>query len=319
MKKRIVKLEGENKRNFWSTSMVLFLILSVLSCTQQKEKSMYHDQDVLGDSESAFEGEKHDYQDVVSSGVAVSVKGRKLIKTVALKFEVNDVFNATQEIESLAFKSNGFIVFSELSSTIDYRSNIRVSQDSSVTIDYCTHVSTLKLRVPTDSLNTFLKSMSHLITYLDYRNIQADDVTLSILRGELIQTRSAQYETNLRPKVNSGNKLKSVAEAENEMYSKQKQSDLALISNLELEDQIKLSTITMDIYQPQSKNIHKVKKDKIGIKQYQTPFITLLWESILSGWIGLQTFILFIVSIWEVILVLFLLGMVGFRFYKKNR
>jgi hypothetical protein len=137
-----------------------------------------------------------------------------------------------------------------------------------------------------------------------------------MLKNQLLQKRSKEFETRLIKGIAKEKKLKSITEAENELYNKQQQSDLALAANLELQDQLKYSTVTIKVYQSQSTQIN-LFMDIPTLEKYEPSFGTQLLEKVQLGWNGLIAFILFLVSIWEVILILIIMGLATSKLRKK--
>ncbi len=248
--------------------------------------------------------------------------GRKLITTSNLRFRVGDVFESTQQIESLALKNGGFIMLSDLTSRVDYNDQVRISKDSSMHVDYISCTSKINIRVPAGKLADFLSELAPMVDYLDTRNIAANDVTLTLLGNELLKQRTKKHNARLGSKITSSKNLSNIVYAEQQLLAKEEQSDLALISNLQLEDQIAFTTISMDVYQPQVKK-YKLVKDTPEFKRYEVPFTTRVVKSLDEGLDGLVSFILFMLSGWQVFLILiiianFLLGGIGLLTTQKR-
>lgn len=238
---------------------------------------------------------------------------RKFIRTAELKFKVKNVIKSTYDIENITNRKGGFVIFTNLTSHIDYVTTKAVSADSSLETSYFTVTNFITLRVPNTKLDSTLKEISSNIDFLDYRIIKAEDVALQIVSNNLTQRRSAKNEERLKHAIdNRGKKLNETTTAEEILLSKQEQADNASISNLSLTDQIKFSTINLSIYQRQTIKRELISNDK-NIDVYEPSFGTKVFESLKYGWNILETFLVFIVKLWG----LFLFALVAYFIYKR--
>ena len=254
--------------------------------------------------------------DYVSSSAAVvnpQDTVRKFIRTASLKFKVKDILRATYAIEEIASLQGGFVTHTHLASNIDYVTTTPVSADSSLISTYYTVVNSIELRVPNVKLDTALKEIARNIDFLDYRTIQAEDVSLKMLANELTQKRIAQNENRLVSAIdNRGRRLNETASAEELLLNKQEQADNAKIANLSLADKINFSTIIVSIYQRQSIKRELVFNDK-NIAAYKPGFGSRLVEAAQQGWNLLTAIVVFIVKLWWLIL----LGILAYWLYRK--
>ena len=227
---------------------------------------------------------------------------RKFVRTVELRFKVENVIKATYRIEDITSRHGGFVTYTNLNSTIDNVNTTKISADSSLETTYFTVLNSMTIRVPNTKLDTTLKDIAKHIDYLDYRIIKADDVALQILSNDLTQKRSTKTEKRLADAIDTrGKKLNETVQSEEILSNKQEQSDNAKIANLSLNDRINFSTITLSIYQRQ-----EIKRELISnhqnIKAYEPSFGKKIIESLTSGWEILEVVILFLLNLWGLIL-----------------
>jgi len=276
----------------------LSLTISVWSCNQSKEKAF--DNLSMSDSTSnAF---------ISSSAAVENAKDttRRFIRTADLKFKVHNVIKSTYDIENITNRHGGFVIYTNLTSTINNVTTNAVSTDSSLETTYYTVTNSISLRVPNTKLDTTLKEISNNIDYLDFRVIKAEDVALQILSNNLTQKRSAKNEERLTTAINNkGKKLYETNTAEELLLSKQEQADNATISNLSLTDQIKFSTINLSIYQRQTIKRELISNYK-NIEAYEPNFNTKFIEALKYGWVILESTIVFIAQLWGLLLFAFL-------------
>src|SRR6478735_2437237 len=147
----------------------------------------------------------------ISSSAAVANgkdSSRRFIRTAELKFKVKNVIRSTYDIENITNRKGGFVIFTNLTSNINYVTNKAVSADSSLETTYFTVTNFITLRVPNTKLDSTLKEISSNIDFLDYRIIKAEDVALQILSNNLTQKRSANNEERLTNAIDTrGKKL----------------------------------------------------------------------------------------------------------------
>ena len=175
---------------------------------------------------------------------------RRFIRTADLKFKVNEVDEAVINIENKTRSLGGFVNLSRLNYRIQDSTNISISQDSSLqTIHYVTEAF-LILRVPDyrmDSLLTILKPLS---TLMLNREIRADDVRIQMLANQLSNQRAIRASHRIGKDIDTkGRKLSEIEAAEKTREENEESADNAKIFNLTLDDEIKLSTISIEIYQ----------------------------------------------------------------------
>ena len=274
---------------------------------------------VLKDSYSS--NKEHSPKTYISSSAASgnpSDTTRKMIRTADIKFKVNDVIKATYKIENIVVKHNGFVQNTDLSSRINYTRETPIKEDSILVTTYYTVVNSLVLRVPNTKLDTTLKEIAQLVDFMDYRVINAKDVTLDLLSKRLEQNRLAKYDSRMKNAIDSkGKKLDDVTAAENNLLYKQEQADGAMLANLQILDKIKFSTITLSLYQNQSIKYDVIAKEK-AIKSYSEPFTSRFIDGLKFGWTIIVEFFLFLINSWSVILVGVLVFGVVRYFRKRN-
>ena len=176
----------------------------------------------------------------------------------------------------------------------------------------------MTLRVPNTELDTLLKQLAPLVEFLDYGIIKATDVGLDLLANRLTRHRSQKLDSRLS-KITDDSKSKAVdvtKAAESMEYSAEK-ADQALVSSLSLNDQIRFSTVTLEIYQRKSVKYNLIANEK-NVEAYKPGFWYQAGEAVSSGFELLKEFVLFLLQIWWLLIVIALLFW-GYPRYKKWR
>lgn len=244
--------------------------------------------------------------------------GHKFIRTADIKFRVKNVVEATYSIEDITRHFDGFVTYTRLGSTIDNTTLVPISADSSLESTYFTVRNEMTLRVPNTQLDTTLKSIAKLVDFMDYRIIHANDISLELLSQELTQKRISRNEKRLMNAIDEqGRKLNETVGAEENLLNKQEQSDRAKIAKLSLMDQVKYSTVKLEIYQRQEVTLEKVSHDK-NINEYKPGLGSRIGESFKKGWVVVESFIVAMTEIWW-LLILTVAGIILLRKFGSTK
>ncbi|HEY8401571.1 MAG TPA: DUF4349 domain-containing protein [Cytophagaceae bacterium] len=296
----------------------LFLIwgfLFLLSCSNSDHS--YHKESYAPMEEASVSDTTYSENILSSSAAIVNKKDtlRKFVRTADLKFRVKDVIKTTYQIEDITHRLGGFVIYTNLKSDIEYRTQTQISKDSLLETTHYTIVNSMKLRVPNYRLDTTLKAIGKLVDYMDYRIIQADDAGLEYLSHTLTQNRVKKSESRVNKLVEKDQKdLWESVDIEDKLYYRQEQADDALIAKYRLKDQIEFSTVSLHIYQKQATQNELVANNK-NIKAYEASFGVKVKDAFYSGWKVLEALILFLIEVWWLILT----GVVVLLVYKKYR
>jgi hypothetical protein len=323
-------------KNFMKNTIIAFaMICSLCACMKKAEEASQASADsssgytsatapseykseraaesVSGDKEMNGNAETY----ISSSAAKVSAKdsNRKFVRTADLRFRVKNVIKATYEIEDIVVRQDGFVTLTNLHSTIDYVENTAISKDSTLESTHYTVQNNMTIRVPNRLLDTTLKQIAKLVDYMDYRIIKAEDVSLQLLTNRLSQKRLTQHEQHLREAIaQRGRKLEETVTAEDNLLNRKEQADNSMVSNLYLNDQVQMSTITLALYQKQAVQRELTLNDR-NIEAYQPSFGSQILEALFVGWNVLQSVLIFIVKIWWLIL----LALGAYFLWKKYR
>ena len=238
---------------------------------------------------------------------------RKFIRTADAKFRVKSVEKSTYSIENTVTKFGGFVTHTNLQSRIIDSDRTVISQDSLLETTKFAVENNMTIRVPNMQLDTVLKCIAREIDFLDYRLIKADDVALKLLANELEQKRSNAQSERMEKAIDSnGKKLNQIVDAEEDLSSKRTIADQAKLANLNLEDQINFSTITLQLYQRDSVRRELLTNEK-NINSYRPHLGLKVMEGLKTGWYMLEEIIAFIIQLWALILI----GGISFWLYKR--
>ncbi|MFN7675273.1 DUF4349 domain-containing protein [Flavobacterium sp.] len=257
--------------------------------------------------------------ETTSSNAAVVKKesNRKFVRTADLKFKVKNVAKSTYAIENIVAKNGGFVTFTDLKSTVNEKSETKITQDSTLETTRFTVDNTITLRVPNTQLDTVLKLMVNEVAFLDSRLIKADDVALQLLSNKMAQKRLTSHQKRLEKGIDTkGKKLNDITNAEDKVLDRETESDETVLKNLNLEDQVNFSTVTLYLYQRESLLQEMVANEK-SINAYRPHIGLQILDGLKTGWFMFEAIIAFIVQLWSII-VLIILGLFIYKKYLKK-
>ena len=241
----------------------------------------------------------------------------QLIRTAQMKFRVKSVPEATYTIEDIITKHKGFIIRSAISNENNYYTTTNISKDSSLLTYHSNLIADLKLRVPRKQLDTVLKELAPLALEIDYRTIEANDVTLQLLSEKLKQERLNKKEKRVSNIDNNGKKLDSVIDAEEVLDNTIDDANKTKLAEYDIKDQIEYSTINIKLYQSTTNYQEKVLREK-PIEEYKPSLGEQAIEALHNGWIIISTLFIFLLNIWPIILIA-VLAWILYSKYKKRK
>jgi hypothetical protein len=227
---------------------------------------------------------------------------KKFIKTADLKFRVTNVLNATERIENLAAKYNGFITYSNLENVYKNSKTCQITRGLNLNSSQYVVVNEIHLRVPNERLDLFINELKSLVVFLDYRIFKLTDVTFELLANQKITERLGNYEKRETQHIDTkGKKLKETTIAEDILLYRQNQADYAQVQKLLLEDKLKYCDLIINIYQDPV-IVKQVVENFKYVSNAKPNFFVRIWDSIVQGWWILEEIIIFLFKVWGILL-----------------
>ena len=244
---------------------------------------------------------------------------KRFIRTANLRFKVSKVEDAVSDIESKSRALGGFASFSHLQNITQDSNSILLSRDSTLqSIHYRTEA-VLILRVPDYRMDSLLNDLKHLSSITMNREIRCDDVRARILANRLSYQRAIKINRRLAADIDlKGRKLSEIEQAEKTMEEKDESADNARLSNLTLDDAVKFSTVSVEMYEDPVIVYKQIAREKI-VSEYQTPFLTQLGESFSSGWQLLGDLIISITKYWSILVLCSVGYILLLKYFNANK
>ncbi|WP_081852529.1 DUF4349 domain-containing protein [Prevotella sp. 10(H)] len=241
----------------------------------------------------------------------------KFIRTAQVKFKVKDVVSATRKIEDVALINKGFIIKSSVNNENFRTETINISKDSAMVKYYCNLVSSINLKVPASSLDTVLRQIAPLALIVDYRIIDADDVTVKLMSDKLAQIRLAKRQKRISNAISTtGRKLDDIMAAEDALDETLADADRKVISEYNINEQIAYSTISISLYQDRIEYSEKVLR-QAPYEEYTPGFGSKIADGFAAGWSAVSMVFLCLVYIWP-LWVLVGIGVFLFIWFRKR-
>jgi hypothetical protein len=238
---------------------------------------------------------------------------RQFVRTADLKFRVRDVARTTHVVEDLTSRYGGFVTQNHLSSTHVYTHAVQVTADSLIETTEYRVENNLSLRVPNQNLDSLLRELSRQVQFLDYRIVNADEVSLQLLENKLKLQRAAQAEKRYEKAIDGrGRKLAETLEGESGRLALRQEADANTLRNLALADQVRYSTVKLAVYQRTTRTQEKVAAPVV-LPAYRPSLAARLTEAFLDGWEIMETLLVVITRLWA----LWGLGLLIWLGYRK--
>ncbi|MDR2495603.1 MAG: DUF4349 domain-containing protein [Tannerellaceae bacterium] len=299
---------------------IMAAIALALSCSQNRRAEIaIADEEAMELNESMKQAGSAQAPDAFTSAAAIvsADTTRKFVRTAGIKFRAADVLASTYDVEMIAVNQGGFVVSSQLNNRIDHVTTVDVGRDSCMETTCYTLESNIELRVPAANLDRTLREISLNVEQLDYRDIQADDVTLDFLRYSLArkrEERSAARAAQAIARARS-NPDDSSMTPEELARSSEERADEALLGGLRLADKVEFASISVHIFQRRQLKHEMFPKEQPA---YRPGIAVKISEAFCDGLEMMESLLLFIVRLW-VLIVGIAAGGLAWKYLRKLR
>lgn len=263
--------------------------------------------------------QKEEYADSTSSEkvmeVAISADTSssltdKIIKTADMRFRVKDVQDTKEKLSSAIKSQGGTVAEFSISSSIHETTKGRFSIDSLKEITSYQKEGLLVAKIPSEKLDDFTNSVAKMAVFVDHQAMKMDDQSIAYLSNKLkVQNRSEAITTINQTAKRKGNNV------ETSLYIKDDYVDKK-IENMNIDQRVKYSTITLNFYQDKTVKTLIVGNDNLS--DYKPGFFKRLGLNMMDGWKYFKELILAVSHLW----MFFVMGFVvffGIRYYLKSK
>ena len=217
---------------------------------------------------------------------------KKIIKDGDLTIQTNDIEVAKKRIDKLVESVNGYYERENL-----HKYDYRVSYN-------------LSIRVPANNFEKLLSSVETGNDEVENKNIRTRDVTEEYFDVSTRLATKRDYLKQYTVLLSRTNSVKDILEIKENIRNLQEEIESAEGRLRYLNDQVTFSTLTVELYQ---------KIDYVYKPKPKDSFFERVKSGVSTGWDMIVNFVLFLISIWSVLLVLILAFFFIRRKIKKRK
>ncbi|ASK31019.1 hypothetical protein CEY12_13285 [Chryseobacterium sp. T16E-39] len=279
------------KTTYTTLSLSAILLLSIYSCKKGEATAIDYEASATADSASVI------VSDSISSAATMNVKDKQFIKTADVSMEVKDVYEATISIEKSVQDLGGFVAHSNLHTNVISEDTYNTSTENAMLVKKYQTENRMQVRVPTAKLGELLTLINSKKLFLNSRSINAEDVTSNIKYAELEAKRIKKTSENISQLKTNKDKVK----MGNDNMSEE---NLQQLSNLNVTDNIKYSTVDIYINEPKIRIAEIAVTNTRNIdNKYKFNFIYDAKNAFVEGFYLIQKIAVGLITIWPVLLI----------------
>ena len=232
----------------------------------------------------------------------------KIIKTADMRFRVKDVQDAKEKLSSVVKSQGGTVAEFAINSYIHETTKVRYSIDSLKEITSYKKEGLLVAKIPSEKLDEFTNSVAKMALFVDNQAMKMDDQSIAYLSNKLkAQNRTEAINTINQTAKRKGNNVETSLYIKDDFIDKK-------IENMNIDQRVKYSTITLNFYQYNTVKTLIVGNDNLS--DYKPGFFKRLGLNMMDGWKYFKELILAVSHLW----MFFVIGFVvffGIRYYLR--
>lgn len=231
----------------------------------------------------------------------------KIMKTADMRFRVKDVQQTKEQLGAAVKAQGGTVAEFSIQSQIQESDKVKYSSDSLKEISSYRKEGLMVAKVPAEKLDDFTNSVAKMAVFVDQQSMKMDDQSIAYLANRL----KAQNRQKVIKQLDQSRKSR---DAETSFYISDDYIDKR-IENINIDNRVKFSTITLSFYQNNTVSTWIVGND--NLYSYRPGFFQRLGLNIADGWTFFKEFLLGLSKLWALI-VFGLLMFLGIRGYLRR-
>lgn len=241
-------------------------------------------------------------------------RNRKFIQSGFVEFETDSTLKTTRLVEEEVVRSGGFIIQSHVFITEQKTVKEPVNTDSAKQLTYYRLNNEMVVRVPDTVLRVFLNRVEQYSRFTVKRDIDARDVSVNWL-SENMESNRLSAQVQRRDSQIQNMKGETQLAATDVLDAREESRDAAMVKQVQMADDIRFSTVKLNFHQPVQLAVqYLVNEDAAWAKG--PGFFKRAGYAFASGWAKCREVVLFLVSIWWLLLIVLLVWM-GYRKWGK--
>lgn len=225
-----------------------------------------------------------------SANSQIAINKQKIIKDGSMTVKSQNISDSKKRIDQLLRKLNAYYEGEDL-------------QNNEQSVAY-----NLKIRIPSASFEQLIAAMENGEDKIEAKNLQARDVTEEYVDIETRLATKRQYLLRYKQILARAATVKDILAIEENIRTLEEEIDSQQGRLKYLADQVAFSTLNISLYQ-----------EKEYLAQPKNGFLTRTKVALNDGWQSIVGFVLWAVSIWPYLIVVFGLYFVGKRIIKIRR
>jgi hypothetical protein len=213
----------------------------------------------------------------------------QVIRTGTLRFETHNLNESYQNIQKSIIKYKGTL------------------QNDASGKDYTSTFRNIIVRIPNNNFIAFLDEISQGVNHFDKKEISSQDVTEQYIDLESRMNSKKTLEKRYLQLLSKANKVSEIIEIEGKLAEIREEIEAKEGQFRYMKNQIAMSTFTIEMYTNDASQSGETAS-----------FGSKIWNEIKSGFNGLSSFILLIISIWPFIVISILIFIFIKRKIKKK-
>jgi len=234
----------------------------------------------------------------------------KIIKTADMRFRVKNVQTAKEKLADVIKSEGGTIAEFSIHSQIRENEKVKYTTDSLLELISYRVEGLVVARVPAEKLDNFTNQGAKRAVFIDDQSLKLDNQSITYLSNQLKSQNKQEALTQLRKtdekKTRGAEKSLEIRDADVDHQ----------INNLEIDQKVKFSTVTLNFYQDNT--VKKIIVGNDNLSDYRPDFFRRFWLSLQNGWSIFKEFILILADLCMLILVV-IVGYLLFRRYRSKR
>lgn len=218
------------------------------------------------------------------------VDKQKIIKDGNMTLKSRNISDSKKRIDQLLKKLNAY-----------YESEDLQNNEQSVAYN-------LKIRIPSASFEQLIAALENGEDKIEAKNLQARDVTEEYVDIETRLTTKRQYLQRYKQILAKAATVKDILAIEENIRTLEEEIDSQQGRLKYLADQVAFSTLNINLYQ-----------EKEYLQQPQSGFLTRTKVALNNGWQSIVDFVLWMLSIWPYLIILFISYLTINRIIKIRR
>lgn len=228
----------------------------------------------------------------------------KIIKTADMRFRVKDVQQTKSQLSTIIKSKGGAIVEFSINSAIQETDKVKYTIDSLKEITSYRKEGLLIAKIPSEKLDEFTDNVAKIAVFVDNQMMKMDDQGVNYLSTTLkAQNRVQALNTIQKIAKKQGRDVETSMAIKDDYIDKK-------IENMNIDDRVRFSTITLNFYQDNTINTLIIAND--SLYDYRPGFFQRLGLNIVDGWVYFKELLLAISHLW-------MLAVIGFVVYLATR